>query len=167
MQMHIFIQEPNGQRTVARFPPLNAMAEGTPVEPGARVLAHSNYKLGFGTFRPLTSPAGSVGTTRFTPYSPHDPYGPTSGRSSRASPRAASDQGVTIAEDGMDASLADLAAQPLLEYCMVKPVAAPIVKPQPVIAVLGKPCAWMRLEQPRNPRHPAEGVPITHESPRH
>ena len=86
--------------------------------------------------------------------------------SSRASPRA-SDQGVTIAEDGMDASLADLAAQPLLEYCMVKPVAAPIVKPRPVIAVLGNPCAWMRLEHSRNPRHPAEGVPITHESPRH
>ena len=110
------------------------MAEPRDV-PGVRVLEHPN-KLGFGTFRPLTSPAGSVGTTRFT-YSPHDP---TSGRSSRASPRAASDQGVTIAEDGMDASLADLAAQPLLEYCMVKPVAAPIVKPQPVIAVLGKPC---------------------------
>ena len=167
--MHAHFSASNLDRTVSREIParLNAMAEGTPVEPGARVLAHSNYKLGFGTFRPLTSPAGSVGTTRFTPYSPHDPYGPTSGRSSRASPRAASDQGVTIAEDGMNASLADLAAQPLLEYCMVKPVAAPIVKPRPVIAVLGKPCAWMRFEHSRTPRHPAEGVPISHESPRH
>ena len=42
-----------------------------------------------------------------------------------------------------------------------------IVKPQPVIAVLGKPCAWMRFEHSRTPRHPAEGVPISHESPRH
>ena len=70
--------------------------------------------------------------------------------SSRASPRA-SDQGVTIAEDGMDASLADLAAQPLVECCMVKSVAAPIVKPRPVIEVLGNPCAWMRLEHSHNP----------------
>ena len=128
------------------------MAEPRDV-PGVRVLEHPN-KLGFGTFRPLTSPAGSVGTTRFT-YSPHDP---TSGRSSRASPRAASDQGVTIAEDGtLDASFADLAAQPLPEYCMVKPEAAPIVVPQPVIAVL-KPCAWMRFRT-RTPNIPPRVCP--------
>jgi len=42
-----------------------------------------------------------------------------------------------------------------------------IDQPQPVFAVLGKPCAWMRFEHSRTPRHPAEGVPITHESPRH